>query len=215
MKTIDYKAYFHAAYQGAADFNANILEPLFGANEMPNDGNEYALTKDKTTILSIRRCGKYNLLSGDPIYFFDVTLTDDCPIERRLRIDVKEYILKYMDIFSGVFIVFHYAGTKKKTTWRLSWVEKQKGNADTTSLKRYNYLCGPDYSCRTIGDRFDKLLTAKNDNTLTVNSITTAFDVEALSKDFFIVVVSSLLDFKNIASIPPIINKIVISIKGI
>lgn len=181
MKTTDYKAYFHAAYQGAVDFSANILEPMFGENEMSYDYNDYAQDEDKASILSLHRCGKYSLKVGDPIYFFDVTLADDCIIEKRLQIDVKKVIIKYMEIFSGAFIIFHYADTKNNPTWRLAWVEKQKGNSDTTSMKRYNYLCGQNYSCRTIAERFDELYSKDK----TLENITKAFDVEALSKAFF------------------------------
>lgn len=183
MKTIDYKAYFHAAYQGAADFNANILEPLFGSNLMPNDSNEYVREEDQSFIQNIHRCGEY-VLNGDPIEFFDVTLTENCQISRN-RLNIKKTVVRLMEAYSGAFIVFHYSSTSEKTTWRFSWVEKLSSNSKISAPKRYTYLCGSKYSCRTIGDRFDKLLTAKNDNTLTVNSITTAFDVEALSKDFF------------------------------
>ena len=183
MKTIDYKAYFHAAYQGAADFNANILEPLFGSNLMPNDSNEYVREEDQSFIQNIHRCGEY-VLNGDPIEFFDVTLTGNCQISRN-RLNIKKTVVRLMEAYSGAFIVFHYSSTSEKTTWRFSWVEKLRGNSNTSAPKRYTYLCGPKYSCRTTGDRFDKLLKSKKDNKLTINSITNAFDVEALSEDFF------------------------------
>ena len=118
MKTIDYKAYFHAAYQGAADFNANILEPLFGSNLMPNDSNEYVREEDQSFIQNIHRCGEY-VLNGDPIEFFDVTLTENCQISRN-RLNIKKTIVRLMEAYSGAFIVFHYSSTSEKRTWRFS-----------------------------------------------------------------------------------------------
>lgn len=189
MKYQDFKAYFGAAFQGMYDFMTNIIDPIATLVEKGNEHNQnYAVTdyvqicKD-ANINAIFDFGKYNV-GGAPVSVFEVVLDDNCIIARA-RKNIQTVIRRMIGTFSGSFIVFHYADNSSrndKDTWRFSWVMKEDSQKHSTQAKRYTYLCGPSYSCRTIAERFNVLFTEKNK---TLDSITKAFDVEALSDEFF------------------------------
>lgn len=189
MKYQDFKAYFGAAFQGMYDFMTNIIDPIATLVEKGNEHNQnYAVTdyvqicKD-ANINAIFDFGKYNV-GGAPVSVFEVVLDDNCIIARA-RKNIQTVIRRMIGTFSGSFIVFHYADNSSrndKDTWRFSWVMKEDSQKHSTQAKRYTYLCGPSYSCRTIAERFNVLFTEKNK---TLDAITKAFDVEALSDEFF------------------------------
>ena len=87
---------------------------------------------------------------------------------------------EYVDRFEGAFIVFHYEQPEGRS-WRLSYLEKRQNNAASTNAKRYTYLCGKDYPCRTIAERFYALQSQD----LNAINLEKAFSVEALSDEFF------------------------------
>ena len=187
MIVSEYKTYFNSAYKGADDFDKKILTPILGKIFPAGSSTNYALEPDyidaakKANIKVITDVGEYSL-RGDPIRFFDVTLKDNSNLSVA-RVNIRKVVTKlWKENFSGAIIIFHYDDTSAKETWRFSWVERRTSERNSTPGKRYTYLCGPSYSCRTIAQRFDEL--QKNSNK-TLDSITMAFDVEALSKDFF------------------------------
>lgn len=190
MKEQDYKAYFSSAFQGMLDFVKRIINPIA---TLSNPGTEHKLDyaskaeyQDKcraANIKSIFDFGTYFIDSAS-VAVFEVVLQDNCNIGRA-RKNIQTVIRQLLGIYSGAIIVFHYANTSScadKDTWRLSWVMKEDTQTHSTSAKRYTYLCGPDYSCRTIAQRFEVL---QNEPNKTLATISTAFDVEALSKEFF------------------------------
>lgn len=186
MTISDYKTYFNSAYKGAVDFDKNILTPILGKISLSGSSTNYALDTDcrdvakKANIKVITDVGEYSL-GGDPIRFFDVTLEDNSNLTVA-RVNIRNVVTKlWKENYSGAIIVFHY-DNEADTTWRFSWVVRRKSGKDSTPAKRYTYLCGPSYSCRTIAQRFDEL---QKTSSKTLDSITKAFDVEALSKDFF------------------------------
>lgn len=185
MTITDYKTYFNSAYKGAADFDKNILSPILGKISSGSSIN-YALQpgyKDaaaKANIKKITDVGEYSL-GGNPIRFFDIALEDNCNLSMA-RVNIRKVVTRlWKEEFSGFIIVFHYDNPLKET-WRFSWVERRTSERNSTPGKRYTYLCGPSYSCRTIAERFDVLQKTSNK---TLDSITKAFDVEALSDEFF------------------------------
>ena len=85
-----------------------------------------------------------------------------------------------MEKFEGAFIVFHYEAPANRS-WRFSYLEKRESNVASTNAKRYTYLCGKQYPCRTLAERFEGL--QKQD--LTAINLEKAFSVETLSDEFF------------------------------
>ena len=186
MTISEYKTYFNSAYKGAVDFDKNILTPILGKISLSGSSTNYALDTDcrdvakKANIKVITDVGEYSL-GGDPIRFFDVTMKDNSNLTVA-RVNIRNVVTKlWKENYSGAIIVFHY-DNDAETTWRFSWVERRKSGKDSTPGKRYTYLCGPSYSCRTIAQRFDEL---QKTSSKTLDSITKAFDVEALSDEFF------------------------------
>ena len=59
----------------------------------------------------------------------------------------------------------------------------EKSYKDITEGKRYTFLLGPSQSCRTVADNLDKLRKKAGD--LQAEDLVSAFDVEALSNEFF------------------------------
>lgn len=186
MTITDYKTYFNSAYKGAVDFDKNILSPILGKVSLSGSSINYALEPDyidaaaKANIKKITDVGEYSL-GGNPIRFFDIALEDNCNLSMA-RVNIRKVVTRlWKEEFSGFIIVFHYDNPLKET-WRFSWVERRTSERNSTPGKRYTYLCGPSYSCRTIAQRFDELQKTSNK---TLDSITKAFDVEALSDEFF------------------------------
>ena len=115
---------------------------------------------------------------------FEVVLSDNCQISRA-RKNIQNTVRKIMGHYAGAFIIFHYADGSNNSeahTWRLSWLKRLDVHRKDSPAKRYTYLCGPSYSCRTIAQRLDEL---QKTSSKTLDSITKAFDVEALSDEFF------------------------------
>ena len=178
--------YFHADYKGADSLLNDILVPLFGDYEK----HLYEITNEadilvKAQTAHILKIDYIALLSGMglDIKVFDVTLDDHCHIQRA-RKGIQHLVRQFVDRFEGAFIVFHYANPQGRS-WRLSYLEKRP-DGQSTSPKRYTYLCGKNDPCRTIAERFYKLYQLQEQGKdLTPQTLEDAFSVEALSNEFF------------------------------
>ena len=190
MTQQEYKACFSAPFKSMDDFMNRIINPIA---TLSKKGTEYKLNyADKVeykqkckdaNIKSIFDFGDY-FIDTASVAVFEVVLDDSCNVSHA-RKNIQTVIRQMLGSYSGTFIVFHYDYNSIRTdkdTWRLSWVKKEDTQVHATSAKRYTYLCGPNYSCRTIADRFIEL---QKTATKTLASITKAFDVEALSDEFF------------------------------
>lgn len=195
MTEQEYRTFF-SSLANANNLINNILVPILGNfSSDPAATTNYA-TKPKyfhlaqpAKINSINHLGDFSVgVDIDGVAVFDVLLEDSSNITRS-RKQIQGIVRQLIrDVKVGAFIVFHYRSNSAridKETWRLSWVEKTGSVASTTSAKRYTYLCGPSYSCRTLAERFVVLEKKAKDSTFDISDITAAFDVEALSKDFF------------------------------
>lgn len=181
-----YKQYFSDSFKGMDSIIDDVLTPIFGkftptTSPTSNDYvNQYG--NGGANIDHIYDYGFYWVQGKVSVW--EVVLIDNCHISRA-RKNIQNTIRKITDDYTGAFIVFHYANgsaNPEAQTWRLSWLMRTDAQVRTSNPKRYTYLCGPSYSCRTIAERFDELYKEPNK---TLPSITSAFDVEALSKDFF------------------------------
>ena len=183
MDQKDYQSFFHKDFCGIAQLVQNVLLPALTLNQE-------SYTNKETQPLAQQELGNANIqsailsgtidINGAQIDVWDVTVKPECRLHIA-RQAIRDCFRSYTEHYSGAFIIFHYENCANQP-WRLSWLSLGKNNQDVNNAKRYTYLCGKDYACRTIAERFVELETTK---TKTLDSITRAFDVEALSDEFF------------------------------
>lgn len=185
---IDFKSYFHKKYKGGEDFIENIILPIFGKNkyedafeeDILDDNPELSTMAEAVGVSSVLRMGTINI-PMNPTDVFDITVKDHVQMNRN-RVAVQMLIRRIMSTYSSAFMVFHY-DDDDKWDWRFSFCSKQGNNEDSTDSKRFTFLLGPNQSCRTAADNFKKLADKGGD--IELNDIIKAFDVEALSNEFF------------------------------
>ena len=174
--------YFNADFRGIDSLLNDVLVPIFGSFDPGYD--EITLSRDAKEKAAQSRIKKIKHVATLPamgldIKVFDVTLDSRCHIHRA-RKGIQMLIRQYVEKFEGAFIVFHYEDPANRS-WRFSYLEKRESNVASTNAKRYTYLCGQQYPCRTLAERFEGL--QKQD--LTAINLEKAFSVETLSDEFF------------------------------
>ena len=174
--------YFNADFRGIDSLLNDVLVPIFGSFDPGYD--EITLSRDAKEKAAQSRIKKIKHVAtlpamGMDIKVFDVTLDSRCHIHRA-RKGIQMLIRQYVEKFEGAFIVFHYEDPANRS-WRFSYLEKRESNVASTNAKRYTYLCGQQYPCRTLAERFEGL--QKQD--LTAINLEKAFSVETLSDEFF------------------------------
>lgn len=177
-----FKNIFNADYPGAEKIYKKIIVPVFENSENLLESRPLELSDSDTKKIS--HAHVFAKLSGTfPILFADVELKKSVDLKRS-RVNIKNCIVKIMDDLSCAIIFFHFADSKKE--WRVSFVNRRETLKDSTNPKRYTYLCGEEHSCRTISERF-ALLAEKisTSGKATHDDLTKAFEVEALSDEFF------------------------------
>ena len=185
---IDLKQYFHNKYQGGESFVQNVILPIFGQDKYEDAYEEDVLENnpeltamaDSIGITSLLRMGTINV-PMNPTDVFDITVTDHVQM-RRNRVAVQQLVRRIMSTYSSAFMVFHY-NDDDKWDWRFTFCSKQGNSSDATDSKRYTFLLGPNQSCRTAADNFTRLLHKGGE--IELKDIKAAFDVEALSEEFF------------------------------
>ena len=182
------KVYLSSRYQGWNSFLNNIIFPIFGDDDF-EDGYEAELLEgqperrqlaESTGIRSIKQVGKM-YVGVEPLQIFDVTVSDRVMMERN-RVNIQRLIRTVMDQFSCAFMLFHY-DDDTRWDWRFTYCRKSGNKEETTDSKRYTFLLGPGQSCRTAAENFNSLYNKRD--TLEIKDIEDAFNVEALSKEFF------------------------------
>ena len=185
---IDLKSYFHDKYQGGESFIENVILPIFGEDKYEDAYEEDVLENNpelmtmaqNTGVAQILRLGTIDI-PMNPTDVFDITVNDHVQMKRN-RVAVQQLIRRIMSTYSSAFMVFHY-NDDDKWDWRFTFCSKQGNNRESTNSKRYTFLLGPNQACRTAADNFKKL-AAKGGN-IELSDIVKAFDVEALSDEFF------------------------------
>ena len=174
--------YFNADFRGIDSLLNDVLVPIFGSFDPGFD--EITQTETALKMAHSVRIKKIKHVATLPamgldIKVFDVTLDSRCHIHRA-RKGIQMLIRQYVEKFEGAFIVFHYEDPANRS-WRFSYLEKRESNVASTNAKRYTYLCGKQYPCHTLAERFEGL--QKQD--LTAINLEKAFSVETLSDEFF------------------------------
>ena len=183
---MEFQSYLSQKYQGHESFLENIIFPIFGEDNYESsydiellDSEELRGQAARTGIRSILRCGTIDL-DLTPIEVFDITVSDRILMDKN-RVGVQAVIHRVMDTYSGAFMIFHY-DNDVKWDWRFTFCQ-MKDKGEFTDNKRYTFLLGPNQSCRTAAQNFQKL--ADLHENISIKDIVAAFDVEALSKAFF------------------------------
>ena len=182
---MDLKSYLSREFEGRDSFLENIVFPIFGKENFENKYDVDALDNDDLKLLAQRTGIKSAILYGlvqvgtTEIYIYDVTVSERV-VMRRNRVGIQQLIRKIMETYSSAFIIFHYEDSDS-WDWRFSFC--QKDDKEATEAKRYTFLLGKGQSCRTAAENFQKLID-KHGN-INRDDIVKAFDVEALSKEFF------------------------------
>ena len=179
------KSYLSKKFEGRESFLENIVFPIFGEERFEDMYDVDALDNEDLQAMA-RRTGiksaiQYGLVQvgTTEINIYDVTVSDRVMM-RRNRVGIQQLIRRIMLDYTSAFIIFHYEDSDS-WDWRFSFC--QKDNKEVTEAKRYTFLLGPGQSCRTAADNFQKLIDKRGE--INREDIVKAFDVEALSKEFF------------------------------
>ena len=185
---MELKEYFHQRYQGRESFLENVIFPIFGEENF-DDGydeplldNNHELQKMATStgVASICRIGTIDI-DFNPINIFDIHVSNHIQLGRN-RVGVQQLVRRIMSTYSSAFMIFHYDDADV-WDWRFTFCSKRGNNDEVTDNKRYTFLLGPGQSCRTAAENFTKLINKHGD--IELKDIESAFDVEALSNEFF------------------------------
>ena len=182
------KGYLSSQYKGWSSFVNNIIFPIFGEDnfeslsetELLENNPEEKPLAEATGICSIKQVGQIDI-GVQPLQIFDVTVSDRVMMERN-RVNIQRLIRKVMENYSCAFMLFHYENDTR-WDWRFTFCHKKGSQKDVTDSKRYTFLLGPGQSCRTAAENLKKLYDKRD--TYSIKDIEDAFNVEALSKEFF------------------------------
>ena len=182
------KGYLSSKYKGWSSFVDNVIFPIFGEDKfeslsetelLENNPEEKPLA-EATGICSIKQVGQIDI-GVQPLQIFDVTVSDRVMMERN-RVNIQRLIRKVMENYSCAFMLFHYENDTR-WDWRFTFCHKKGSQKEVTDSKRYTFSLGPGQSCRTAAENFKKLYDKRD--TYSIKDIEDAFNVEALSKEFF------------------------------
>ena len=188
MNTDSLKTYLNKRYQGSYSFLENIIFPIFGEDNFEDESEaelldnqpEWKPLAEATGIRSIKHVGKI-YVGVELLQIFDITVSDRVMMERN-RVNIQKLVRAVMADYSCAFMLFHY-GDDSRWDWRFTYCRKSGNKEDSTDSKRFTFLLGPGQSCRTAAKNFCNLYEKRE--SLKFENIESAFNVEALSNEFF------------------------------
>ena len=182
MSNDHYRTVLEADYPGHEKFTLDCLNPVFGPVKTTNKNISDRLTsEDRKIIQDAVVFGYSDNFDFGELNFFDITLDEKTDVARN-RVAIQRVVRKCLDKYDAALMLFHYHNSKKKN-WRLSFVRKEKTEKNSTSAKRYSYLCGQDRFCRTAAEQFSELEAIKGRKN--IDQIVSAFSIETLTKQFY------------------------------
>ncbi|MBD5407403.1 MAG: N-6 DNA methylase [Treponema sp.] len=174
----DLRTLFESEYPGKERLFEALIKPIFSKAKDTFLTDEQVLSDaDKKQIKSFSIIAQVR--GGFPIVFADVELQDTVALKRS-RVNIQNCVRKVMENDSNAIIFFHFTDNAKE--WRVSYVHRTETNRNSTSAKRYTYLCGPEHACRTVSERFEAL---KGLSTIKDEDMIEAFSLEALTEEFY------------------------------
>lgn len=188
-----FRQVFGGDYIGYTQFLDKVLKPVLlqvEDGEENYEKNDYELTCDKETKEKARKVniekilcfGNFKLGDGT-LTLFDVTMNDKAKLLHS-RVRIQHIIKGYIANTDGAIIIFHYKEVKDRP-WRLSYLEKGRRNDNSTPPKRYTYILKKGLPTNTITARFLTLLQKNLEKDLYIYTLTEAFSVEPLTKEFY------------------------------
>ena len=188
MNVDSLKTYLNNRYQGSYSFLENIIFPIFGEDNFEDESEaelldnqpEWRPLAEATGIRSIKHVGKI-YVGVELLQIFDITVSDRVMMERN-RVNIQKLVRAVMADYSCAFMLFHY-GDDSRWDWRFTYCRKSGNKEESTDSKRFTFLLGPGQSCRTAAENFCNLYEKRE--SLKFENIERAFNVEALSNEFF------------------------------
>ena len=186
------KDFLQKPYESIDSFLENVIFPVFGEDNFVSAGNSNVLRRypdlqaiaNDNGILSLIQVGSI-LIDGQELNIFDIKVNSHRQLSRS-RVAIQSLVRKLISTHSSAFMIFHYDTMEGRWDWRFTFCQKGASNSDSTDAKRYTFLLGPSQSCRTAADNFMKIHDKiEREGELEIDDIVRAFDVEALSKEFF------------------------------
>ena len=161
-----------------------LLHDIFGSRADLWE-NPYEVSTNKEMSKHTFWLGTITLTDGETIAVYEVELAENVDIERNRR-GIRDMLLtEWRNRDAGAFM---FCYRKNESVLRFSYVSETWGfnkqgeyEKVSTDTKRYTYLLGENRGCRTAIDQFTKLKESKQ----TLKDITSAFSVEALTKEFY------------------------------
>ena len=185
------KDIFTKPYQGKSFVLDSLLKPLLGDYKPSNEdilhNSERKKLAENANVKAITRIAEFEL-EDTTLQVFDITLSSHSKIKYS-KVNIQKVVRSIMDVYTGAIMFFHYENNEGD--WRISFVEKEDSQKNTTSAKRYTFLVGENHPATTITQRFVTLRGKEK----SVEAIRDAFSVEALSEEFFAKYKSHYEDF--------------------
>lgn len=161
-----------------------LLHDIFGSRADLWE-NPYEVSTNKDMSKHTYWLGTITLTDGETIAIYEVELADNVDIERNRR-GIRDMLLtEWRNRDAGAFM---FCYRRDESILRFTYVSETWGfnkqgeyEKVSTDTKRYTYLLGENRGCRTAIDQFTKLKESKQ----TLKDITSAFSVEALTKEFY------------------------------
>ena len=181
--------YLRQKFQGRESFLENIIFPIFGEERFENGFDDPVLEGENDLMAAAKKCGIETIIRyGDiqidlgSIHLFEITVSNRVLLKRN-RVNVQRIVRRMMGTYTGAFMIFHY-DDDQAWDWRFSFCCKDDKNF--TESKRYTFLLGEHQPCRTAAQNFVKLAKVTQEGSVpSLKDIVTAFDVEAVSREFF------------------------------
>ena len=185
------REFLQKKYENPEAFLENVIYPVFGEENYDTSGNYHWLRRHPEDLVAADNAGILDILVLGSIYvedsqldIFDVTVASKRHLANN-RVGIQQLIRRIISTHSGAFIIFHYQ-TSERWDWRFTFCHKGASQFDSTDAKRYTFLLGPGQSCRTAAINFGKIgNTVSETGSFTMKDVIKAFDVEALSLEFF------------------------------
>ncbi len=186
------RLHLQAALQKKYDrffFAKDVLKPVFGqtftlyANSI---NAPVAPNKSEQEVISeVSIYGKIELEDATDITCYEIILQPAVQIQNS-KVAIQQYVRKLLP--AGQAALINFISPRNTNVWRFTLVAKdteitEKGIKEkSTNARRYTYLLGPNETCRTAAEAFEKL---GNEEEITFEKLVAAFSVEKLSKAFF------------------------------
>ena len=184
------REFLQKKYESPEAFLENVIYPVFGEDKYDTAGNLNWLRRHPEDQTAANNAGIVQILllgsiyvEGSELNVFDITVASKRHLANN-RVGIQALIRRIISTYSGAFMIFHYQ-TSDRWDWRFSFCHKGASQLDSSDAKRYTFLLGPGQSCRTAADNFCKLSEKIAGGEFEMADIVKAFDVEALSKEFF------------------------------